>query len=560
MKISIEVDEKVIYTLFMTKGTPRMRKECDQMEKNIIKPMDDEFSEYLRDESRTIGNAESISFPKSEEEVIEVIKEVYPRDSQITIQGARTGLAAGAVPNGGHVMNLSKMDRVLGIRADKEGCFYLSVQPGTILSQLRKQIENKKFDTNQWDENSLEVYTAFCEASEQFFPPDPTETSATIGGMVACNASGARSYLYGSTRRYITAVRVVLFNGQTLAIHRGESFAQGRSLKLTTEQGKVFDIPLPTFKMPKTKNASGYFIDDNMDAIDLFIGSDGTLGVITEIEVQLLPLPEIIWGVSCFFEKENSAIDFVIALREESKNLAAMEFFDGDALAILRNQKKDNPGFARLPLIDSKANTAVYVEIHCKNEAAALKELSKIGKLMDENGSSQKDTWVARNDADRDLLLFFRHAVPESVNMLIDERKKENPVITKLGTDMSVPNQSLHHIVRVYRQALNAYGLQSAVWGHIGDNHLHVNILPRNEEDFKKGKELYGEWAQEVTTLGGAVSAEHGVGKLKANYLTVMYGQQYIDEMAQLKAIFDPKALFGVGNMFAAKKGDVTCE
>lgn len=526
------------------------------MDKNFIKPMNEEFIEYLRDESRTIGNAESISFPKEEQQVIEIIKDLYSKEIQITLQGARTGLAAGAVPNGGHIMNLSKMNNVLGMRLDNDGYFYLTLQPGTILSQLRKQIESKKFDVAGWSEDSMKTFAKFCEEPEQFFAPDPTETSATIGGMTACNASGARSYLYGPTRKHITALKVVLYNGQTVSIRRGEVFADDRLLELTTDQGHIFSLELPTFEMPKTKNASGYYIDDNMDAIDLFIGSDGTLGIVTEIEVKLLPLPQIIWGVSCFFTHESNAIDFVIELREQLKNVVSIEFFDGDALTILRNQKKQNPAFSRLPVVDEKMNTAIYIELHCENEEIAIEELIKIDCLMKENSEGETDTWVARNDADRDLLLFFRHAVPESVNMLIDNRKKVEPIITKLGTDMSVPNQSLHHIMKVYRQSLNEYELESAIWGHIGDNHLHVNILPRNEDDFKKGKQLYAKWANEVTKLGGAVSAEHGVGKIKANFLTVMYGQKHIDEMAKLKSIFDPKALLGSGNMFTPKKGD----
>lgn len=525
------------------------------MENALIKPMNQEFSEYLRDESRTIGKAESISFPKDENEVIEIVKRIYDKNMMITVQGARTGLAAGAVPKGGHVINLSKMNRVLGMRVDSESRFYINLQPGTILSQLRKQIESKKFDVNNWSDESKEALNEFNKATEQFFSPDPTEASATIGGMVACNASGARSFLYGPTREHISNLRVVLYNGQTLSIRRNRIFANGRILKLTTEQGNELNLELPSYQMPKTKNASGYYIEDNMDAIDLFIGSDGTLGVITEIEVSLLPLPQVIWGVSCFFEREKDGIKFVIFARDQLKNISAIEFFDKDALDILRIQKEENPVFAKLHSVDKKMSTAIYLELNCGDETEAQLLLKNIGELMELSGGNQNDTWVARNDADRNSLLFFRHAIPESVNMLIDKRRRINPVITKLGTDMSVPSDHLVHIMDMYHTMLEESGLQSAIWGHIGNSHVHVNILPRDEEDYNKGKALYKEWAKEVTRLGGAVSAEHGVGKLKAEFLTVMYGQKHIDEMAELKSVFDPKGLLGAGNMFAPKKG-----
>ena len=317
------------------------------------------------------------------------------------------------------------------------------------------------------------------------------------------------------------------------------------------------DIKLPEYCMPKTKNASGYFVEDNMDAIDLFIGSDGTLGILTEIELRLLPLPEYIWGVSCFFEDKDDSISFVCDMRRNMENIAAIEYFDGNAMNILKNQKRKNPGFSRLPDIIEGMDAAVYVELHCMEEEDAVGKLMKLGSILENSGGNSENTWVARNNSDRDILHFFRHTVPESVNMLIDQRKIDNPSIAKLGTDMSVPNDKLMQIMDLYENMLNEYGLQSAIWGHIGDNHLHVNILPRNEEEYDKGKELYGKWAEIVTEMGGAVSAEHGVGKLKSDFLTVMYGEKHINEMAELKMEFDPMALIGAGNMFTPlKRGD----
>lgn len=524
------------------------------MKNSLIRPMSNEFFEYLRDESRTIGKAESISFPKSEADVIDILRDIYPKGIPITIQGGRTGLAAGAVPDGGHIMNLSRMNSITAMRCDEKGDFFITMQPGVALSQLRKQIESRKFDTSQWSGESKEAFLEFCKTPEHFFSPDPTETSATIGGMVSCNASGARSYYYGPTRKHITALRIVLCDGQTLAIQRGELFADGRILNLSTEQGTSIKVELPTYKMPKTKNASGYYIEDNMDAIDLFIGSDGTLGIVTEIEVKLLPLPQVIWGVSCFFERERDAIEFVVAVRKQLKRIAVIEFFDGDALTILRCQKAQNKAFSQLPAVEERMDAAIYIEIHCEDEKTAVETIMKIGSIMKETGGCDENTWVARNDADRNQLLFFRHAIPESVNMLIDQRKKLDSIITKLGTDMSVPDKHLRYIMNMYHSMLQEMGLQSAIWGHIGDNHLHVNILPRSKEDYNLGKKLYEQWAIEVTKLGGAVSAEHGTGKLKANFLTVMYGQNHIDEMASLKAAFDPKTLLGAGNMFILRK------
>lgn len=518
----------------------------------LIRKYSDDYAEYMRDESRTTGYAETISFPKTEEDVREILGALAPSKTSITVQAARTGLAAGAVPFGGHAMNIVRMNRVLGLRKGENGLFYVRVQPGVILSQLKKDIEEKRFDTKGWSSESLAALAEFEAASEQFFPTDPTETSACIGGIVACNASGARSYLYKSARGHISGVRLMLSDGGIIALRRGCVFAKGRTLELPKENGGTLIVPLPSYQMPATKNASGYYVADDMDAIDLIIGSDGTLGIMTEIELELLPLPAAIWGVSTFFDSEKKAIHFVQKMREKVSNVAAIEYFDVGAIHILRDQKKTNAAFAQLPDVESWAACCVYTELHCHGEESALEKLYEIGVCIAESGGDENKTWVARNARDLEQLQFFRHAVPESTNMMIDKRRQIDPAITKLGADMSVPDEYLEEVVALYRTGLEEYGLESAIWGHIGDNHLHVNILPRDGADFKKGKELYAKWARVITDMGGAVSAEHGVGKIKAPFLEVMYGRGHIIEMAKMKYAFDPDFIFGRGNMFPA--------
>ena len=523
---------------------------------SLIKPWNEQYTDYLRDESRTIGKADSISFPVSEAEIISILADLYQNATPLTLQGARTGLAAAAVPFQGHVMNLSRMNKVIGCRKDETGRIYFTAQPGVVLSEFKKMIDKKQFATQGWDEASLQAYTTFTKAPRQFFAPDPTEDSATIGGMTACNASGARTFLYGPIRNHISAIRMVLADGRIVALRRGEVFAQGRQLSLPLQNNDSLELNLPTYRMPQTKSASGYYIEDNMDAIDLLIGSDGTLGVITAIELVLMEHPKVIWGVSCFFDHEDVAVQFTMQLRSQVQHLAAMEAFDADALELLRQQKRQSSAFARLPDVPESYHYCIYTELHCDDMAEALLQLQQIGAVLQQCGGSKEHTWVARTEADLTQLLFFRHAVPESANMLIDRRKQNYPMITKLGTDMSVPDEKLAEVVALYRRGLRENQLQSAVWGHIGNNHLHVNILPRNEEDFQKGKALYQDWAAAVSQMGGAVAAEHGVGKLKTKMLLTMYGAKHIAEMADVKNVFDPKHLLGNGNLFVTEGGN----
>ena len=531
-----------------------------QVHMTQIKPLGAEFEEYLRDESRSVGSAQTISFPTCEDEIRSVLRELYPSGTPITVQGSRTGLAAGAVPAGGHVMNLSRACSNLGLRRDEKGTFYLRVQPGVILSELRKHLANKSIPVHDWDAVSLHALEELYTGPEQFFPTDPTEASACLGGMAACNASGARSYAYGPVRGHISALRVALANGDALSLRRGEVRSHNRHLSLETESGAMLELDLPTYQMPRTKNASGYFVEDDMDAIDLFIGSDGTLGVICELELALMPVPAVIWGVNCFFEAEDAAVAFVSAARPALERAVAMEYFDAAALNILRHQREASTAFSALPKLDPRFAYCVYVELEADSQEEATAELARLGNLLEAHGGSRYDTWVARTDIDRECQRFFRHAVPESVNMLIDERRRTSPSITKLGSDMSVPDDRLADVIAHYRQTIAAAGLESAAWGHIGNNHLHVNILPRNEEDYATGKKLFAEWAQTVTAMGGAVSAEHGVGKIKRDFLTIMYGEDQIGQMAALKAQLDPKAQLGRGNLFAPNVADAACK
>ena len=516
----------------------------------LIKHMNEDFEMYLRDESRTVGQAEGIAFPASEEEIKDVMKECYATGQKVTVQGGRTGIAAAAVPYGGCILNVSKMTRVLGMRKDEDG-YYLTVQPGVVLSELRKMIASKNFPMKDWSEESKAVWAEFKKDGAWFFSPDPTETSATIGGMVNCNASGARSFLYGPTRNHVTSVIMVLADGRTITAKRGCQRATGYEAVFTCDDGSVLTAPIPTYKMPPTKNASGYFAAKDMELIDLLIGSDGTLGVVSEIEIKLLPQPKVIWGASLLFEDEPSSLQFVDQVRGKVKGIASMEFFDSGALNVLREQKAKSRAFSALPEIKDFVDTVIYVELHCDNKEQAMERLRGVADVFEAVGGKLDNSWVAMSSKDIERLMFFRHAVPESVNMLIDERKKTDKRIGKVGSDMSVPNEHLFEVVDLYRKSLDEQKLQTATWGHVGNNHLHVNVLPNNMEEHARAKDMFKDWAKVICPWGGAVSAEHGVGKLKAPFLTIMYGEDHIEEMRALKRSFDPKWMLGVGNLFS---------
>ncbi|MGQ9454772.1 MAG: FAD-binding oxidoreductase [Armatimonadota bacterium] len=503
---------------------------------DLIKPFTDEYAEYLRDESRSVGEAESISFPSCEDEVRRVLEEASRLRMPVTVQGARTGIVAGAVPRGGHILNLSRMKSIGDIRICSDDQARVRVLPGSLLSEIREKIEPQGW----------------------FFPPDPTETGASIGGMVATNASGAMTFHYGSTRSWIEGIRLVLADGDVMHLRRGECFASGRLFSLTTESGRTIQGRLPGYKQPDVKSAAGYFVHDNMDLLDLFIGMEGTLGVVTEVELRLIPMPGAVHGLAIFLPDEESAIKLVRVARGEQvegvdfspARPAAIEFFSSEALAFLREAKEKYSAFESIPSLDPGWRTAVYVEYHAQTDGQAEECVMGIMEAATLLGATEDDTWYATTDREIEPIKAFRHAVPEAVNLLIDERKRQCPDITKLGTDMSVPDEYLNEAVSMYRRDLTRHGLEFVMFGHIGDNHVHVNVIPRSREEYELGRSLYLSWGKQVVEMGGSISAEHGIGKLKVPFLELMYGPDGIAEMRALKRLFDPHMLLDPGNLF----------
>jgi len=508
----------------------------------------EQFPDYLRDESRRSGRADTISFAGSDEDVITVLRSGQP----VTTQGARTGITGGAVPDGGHILNLSRMTRITGLRAGPGADeFFIRVQPGLPLSELRAVIRSGNFDTTGWSAESLAALDVYRQSAPVFFPPDPTETSASIGGMVACNASGACTYRYGATRAYVEALRIILMDGAVLSLRRGHEKAEHRAFSVTTLEGRVLRGVLPDYPMPAVKNASGFYVRDNMDLLDLFVGSEGTLGVFTEIELRLIRSPVCRWGVMTFFPSDSAALGFVEAVRNAAPDQrpVAIEYFDSHSLDLLRRGKAAGETPDGFPEIPSSYYTAVYLEFH-GDEDHVMSQIAEVPRQMTEAGGDDSATWIADSDRELERLKIVRHAVPEMVNRVIDERRKQEPGLTKLGTDMAVPDAELSAMMDLYRNGLAGAALDYVIFGHIGNNHVHVNILPGSLEEYDRGKGLYLEWARRVIQLGGTISAEHGVGKFKVALLREMLGGKGIAQMREVKRVFDPAGLLNRGTLF----------
>ncbi len=484
----------------------------------IIKTDPESFQSYLRDASNFQGSCDAVYFPESANEIALFLKDAQQKSLPVTIAGSHTGVTGGSVPNGGVVLSLEKLNSVCKINCKDKT---LTVSPGVILADI----------------------ITYAQSYGLFYPPDPTEKNCFIGGNAATNASGARSYGYGSTRDYVNELEIILPDGELLCLKRGENFAVQNELHLTCQSGKKITLPLPQFEMPKVKNAAGYFIQENMDAVDLFIGQEGTLGVITSLTLQLLPKPEKMFSAVIFFNKENDAFEFAAGLKslstrhiETAIHLRALEFFDEHSLTFLSEK------FPRIPL-PAKGAVLIEQDIHVVSTESDL--LDELSIYLQKHNANEEAIWFAFDESSFREMQEFRHSISYMVNEYVAEKNYR-----KLGTDTVVPDEHFHGYYQYCKAMVEHAGLLYVYYGHFGNSHLHLNILPLNEQQFETGKTIYRELCIKAVALGGTVSGEHGIGKFKRDYFRLQYSSATIKAMAKIKKILDPCLILNTGNIF----------
>jgi len=442
--------------------------------------------QYLADASGYRGFADNIYIPADEAGVIKVLRTATQSLTPVTIAGAGTGLTGARVPQGGAVLSLEKF-RKLEVT---QGC--ARVGPAVTLLDVRDA----------------------TAPSRQFFAPDPTEITASIGGVIATNASGSRSFRYGSTRRHLLALRVAFMDGRIEEYRRGDRI----------------DFPVPTVPLPgTTKNTAGYRLSPGMDWIDLLCGSEGTLAVVLEAEISLLPIPGELFAGLIFFPSDELALDAVDAWRAHQE-LRMLEYVDRNSLHMLRG---------RYPEIPKDALAALLIEAEGHDIDLWEQRLNASSAMVDAS-------WFATNAKDRERFRAFRHSLPELVIEAVVRRG-----FLKMGTDFAVPLNRNREMLAYYRKRLEE-SLQDryVIYGHIGDAHVHVNMLPGSTQEAEIASALLDEFARHVVALGGTVSAEHGLGKRKAKLLPLQYTPEQIEAMRAVKRRLDPHWLLGRGTLF----------
>jgi D-lactate dehydrogenase (cytochrome) len=497
---------------------------------------------YLWDESKIIkGKANEVELPRTEGEVSEILKEMNDKNIRVTISGAGTGISGSRVPTEGVVLSIEELTKVA--REPKKGEELVLFNENGKNYSMIIGMEGQQYYAILPPAISIKSLGDVLDGKGLFYPPDPTETNAFLGGTVSTNASGARSFFYGPTRNFVRRLRVVLPEGDVIDVRRGEVFAERGRFTIIMTTAETREIEIPRYSMPHVeKNSAGYYVKPVMDLVDLFIGSEGTLGVITEIEVSLLPKPKVIVPIFAHFKGEDDSIGFFKRLRSLSKsgelNVLSIEFFDSRSVNFLRM----NDPSSKIP---QGSESIVDFELEVSVSEEQNSALEKVSKVLTE--CNMLDALVLSEDNAKEI----RHSLPENINKFIRSKGTK-----KVATDAAVPEDQFDEMWNIYHEIAEETGVNYVIFGHIGNFHLHFNFLPVDEDEVSRAQVAIGSILKKAVELGGTVTAEHGVGKKyyiengqKRHLIRIMYSYENLLQMAKLKKRMDPKLILNIGNI-----------
>jgi len=438
---------------------------------------EESLTRHAHDETEDlVARPDVVVVPRSEEEVRALLRLAAERRFPVTPQGALTGLSGGALPSaGGVALDLTRMNRILEI--DRENLFAV-VEPGVVTQTLQEMVEGEGL----------------------FYPPDPASRgSCTIGGNIAENAGGPRAAKYGTTGRYVSGLRVVLPGGAVLPLG-----------------GK------------NRKDVAGY------DLVSLFVGSEGTLGVITQATLRLLILPShrrLLWAS---FAEEEKALAAVAILYASGHEPSACEFMERRAAEV---------SAASLSLkLPADANAHLFVEADGFEEGEVEKDIERFGEIL--VGAGAADVALAVSEPEQRQLWRLRRAAGEAV-------KRLGPYAEE---DCSVPRTRLPELFRSVREIAERYGLLVVSYGHAADGNIHVNIVepPGERERWLANRDgAIREIFRSVVAMGGTITGEHGVGLTQRPYLSIRHPPEVLEAMRAVKRAFDPGDILNPGKIFA---------
>jgi len=416
----------------------------------------------------------AVVFPEGKEDVKRIVEICYEEGIPIFPRGAGSGLTGGAMPTdkGGIVVSFERMNK---FRVDKDNATAI-VEPGVVTYDFQKYVEKLGL----------------------FYPPDPSSYKySTIGGNVAENAGGPRCVKYGVTREYVLGI--------TAVIKYGEVIRTGN---------------------PVIKDVAGY------DITKFFVGSEGTLGLITEIILRLIPKPKARRTLLALFDDLSSVGRVVTSLLTSGVFPSALEFMDKDAIKVVNNYKN-------LGLPDN-AEALLLIEVD-GNPPSVEEDIKTVCGILEKEGVSYK---VAGDEKEEEKLWSARKSLGPALAKIRNG---------KINEDIVVPRSSLSEAVISFRGLSRKYNLPVVIFGHIGDGNLHVNIMydKSSKEEEERAERAMEEVFDIALKFGGSITGEHGVGITKMAFLEKQLGKETVNVMKEIKKVFDPLNLFNPGKVFS---------
>ena len=495
------------------------------------------------------GHAAGIVFPTSEADVARAVREA----STVLPIGAQSSLTGGGTPIGDILLGTRHLNRVI-----ETGDDWIRVGAGVTMAELDDALAS----------------------AGKYYPPAPTFMGAFVGGTVATNAAGAATFKYGTTRDWVRALTLVLANGDVLDVERGQVVAGADGAFEIALSDRTARVTVPRYEMPRVaKLSAGYFAAPGMDLIDLFIGSEGTLGIVTEVTLRVLPSRPAVCLAFVPFADRGAALEFVAQLRHAAHetwrtgdplglDVSAIEHMDARCLALLREDGIDRQFGVPIP---DGTSIALLVTLELPPDMTSARAFDEIGRAREAGAPDTRlirfclaldragvldavEIAVPGDRARADQLLAVREAVPAAVNARVGRAKHAvDARIEKTAADMIVPFERLGELLAIYDEEFLRRGLDNAVWGHISDGNLHPNVIPRSMADVESGKQAILAFGREVQRLGGSPLAEHGVGRntVKQQLLLDLYGREGIDQMRAVKRALDPGWKLAPGVIFS---------
>ncbi len=436
-----------------------------------------ELDLHARDQSHYAPHrAEVVVFPTTAQQIADILRAANDARIPVTPWGVGTGLEAGSIPLfGGISLSLERMAKIVAIHADD---FQVTVQPGIGHKDLNAELARHGL----------------------FFPPDPG-ANASVGGMLANNAAGIRTVKYGASKDNVLQMQVALADGRLIRVG-------SRSVK----------------------QSAGY------DLLHLFVGSEGTLGVITEATLKLVPVPAHISAVVAAFPTVSQAVETVVAVRGAGLDPAALEFVDA-AHAVMLSQSDG---------VELSAHPHVFMEFHAAHNATLEAGLASVREICAEMGAL--NVRATTDTAERKKLWHARH---HSYEIMVRSHPDKQFYIM----DVAVPISAYPELI-AYVEALTAErSIKAYMIGHAGDGNIHVEFPYATDAEDAKMKQANHDIVLKALALGGTCTGEHGVGVGKARYLREEHGEG-LDVMRALKQTLDPNGILNPGKIFVAEESD----